>query len=151
MSSSVVDLGSQFSGPRAYFSVEGKIFAWSNALSWGHNYNYDTYQPLNNLEVKEHVITSYQASVQCSGIYLTSENLTTVGVQALMGANGGDHLNNLLTMGELTITIEDTTTGKLLVQCQGCKLQSSNINVSNPAMSSQDMSFVVRRIVEFGN
>lgn len=147
----VDDIGNQFTGTRGFISVGGVVFAWSSSVSWGHNYQREPYQPLNNVEVKEHVILSYGATMSLSGVYLVSDNLTTLSIQPQLGATSQDHLAALLSLPELVVTVEDSTLEKVVATGYGCSLASSNIGAQSSAFSSMDITLYCRRIKEFGN
>lgn len=147
----VQDIGNQFSGPRAAFSVDGKVFAWGNAVSWGENYQKEAYRPLGCLETREHVVLGYAPSVSCSGVLLVNENLTTQGMQAPLGTNQNEHLLNLLAQNNLTISIEDSTSGKRIATAFGCSIASVNTQVSSGTMAGLDISFDAIRIEKAGD
>lgn len=144
-------LGSQLTGARAVFSLNGKYFAWGAGVDYGHSYNHEEYRTLNAYESVEHVPVAYGASFSCAQFSLIDRNLTTFGVQAQMGNNAQQHLLSIIGMGELNASVEDALDSKLLAQVYGLKLAGSSFTIQPNSLVMGQVSFVCRRIVEFGN
>ena len=144
-------LGTQLTGARAVFQLNGKFLAWGAGISYSHQPQYEDYRTLNAYESVEHVPVGYTANFSCMQFTLIDRNLTTFGVQAQMGTDGTQHLLNVIQLGELNATVEDALNDKLLLQVFGLRFAGNSVDVSPNQLSTGNVSFVCRRIVEFGN
>lgn len=144
-------LGTQFTGARAVFQLDGKFFAWGSGVDYGWNAQYQEYRPLNAYEAKEHIPESYSASFSCNQFFLIDRNLLTFGAQPKMGNTSQDNLINTIARGELNATVEDDLTEKLLLEVYGLRVSGCSFNIGQNSTVMGSVQFTCRRIVEFGN
>lgn len=141
----------QVTGGRIALIFNGVAQAYASSGSYQHGIQYEEFRPVGTLEHLQLVPVSYSASVSLSGVALVGTNMTTLGLQPLLGNSAQEHLRNILAAEEIIVVFEDTITGSPSATAIGCRLSSNNTSFPSQAMSSGDYNFTARRILEFGN
>lgn len=127
-----------FSGARARFKVDGNIVAFAGGVSGSESVDYEPVDVLDLLEVREFVPVAYRATLSAQVFRVIGQSLKAVGIFP--------RLENILTSGDLTCTIEDKLTGNTMGAFQGCKAQEHSFDISARGLVSENVNFVTIRL-----
>jgi hypothetical protein len=135
-------------GARCSFQINGVQLGFASNVSWSRSINYAPLQVLGNIEVVSHIPQSYTATLTCNNFYLLGTTLVTYGFMAKVGNSAQEHFANITALNELTAVVEDIQSQTIIAICEGCRAESSSIQVSQGNYMSEDVNFVVRRIAD---
>ena len=135
-------------GARAIFSINGITAGYATSCSYSSNYNYQPLNVLGSLEVVQHLPMSSGVTLTANNFVLVGTTLRTLGFWPSVGVNAQEHLRNLVAIAELTATIEDVVTNTIVASFVGVRVESSSIQVSSGNIMAEDVTFVVRRILQ---
>jgi len=138
--------GRLFTGARARFSLNGVKVGYAKNVNVSEQINYEDVETLDNIEVEEHVPIGYVVSLSAGMFRIVGETLKSQGWFPKNGANTEEHLSNILIMGDLTATIEDTKTGKVLADVEQVKITSKNWAVDARGVVGKDVAFKAIRV-----
>jgi hypothetical protein len=142
----VAEKGRLFTGARARFSINGQKVGYATSVNVTEEVSYEEVMCLDNVEVEEYVPTGYRVTFTARQFRIIGETLKSRGWFPKVGANGEDHLTNILTSGDLVATIEDTKTGKLFATLEQVKVASHNWTIDARGVVGEDMSFNAIRV-----
>lgn len=134
-----------FTGARARLLIDGVKVGYARNVSGSEEIQYQEAEVLDNIQVEEHVPVGYRVSLQCSYFRIVGETLKSRGWFPNLGANAEEHLKNILTNGDLTATIEDSQTGKIVATYEQVKIASRNFSIDARGIVGEDCSFVCIR------
>lgn len=134
--------GRLITGARALFSIEGRKVGYARNVSIGEEIQYIPIEILNNIEVEEFVPVSYTVTFSAGQFRIVGETLKSLGWFPSVGNNEEEHLSNILVSGDLTATVEDTATGKLIATLEQVKVSGHNWQVEARGVVGEDVSFV---------
>jgi hypothetical protein len=137
--------GLVFTGARARFSVNGKKVGWAPNVSGSEEIQYDEAEVLDNIQIQEHVPVRYRATLSMSQIRIVGQTLKSQGFFPKIGANGEEHLKNILTNGDLVATVEDNETGNIIATYEQVKVASHNWTINATGIVGEDVTFVAIR------
>lgn len=143
-------LGTQLTGARAIFSLDGKYFAWGAGIEYSSSKQFEDYMPLSQFETQEFVPTRSSYTLSCSQFALVDRNLTTLGMNPAIGNDGQQSLINTINRGSFNATVEDVLNEKLLLQAFGLKVAGESFSISANSLVMGQVSFVCTRIKAFG-
>ncbi len=126
--------GKVWSGARARFKIDGKKVGYASGCEGTEEVIYEPVEVLDKLEVAEHVPVGYRVTFSCTIFRIVGESLKKLGIFPKE--------DNILTSGVLTATIEDSVTGRTLVQIEGVKAASKNFTVTARGIVGQNVTFV---------
>lgn len=132
------------SGARARFSLSGVKVAYATGVSVRESVAYEELNVLDNIEVEEHVPTAYSVSMSADFFRVVNESVKAKGWFPKAGKNPEEHLTNILTQGNLTATIEDVPTGKIIMQVSDVKMTERNMQISARGIVGTNVSFVAK-------
>ena len=139
--------GRIITGARSRFTVNGKVVGYAKGVNVSENISYEPIEVLDNIEVEEHVPTSYSVTFSASMFRLINTTLKSEGMFPSNGANAEEHLENiLLTSGIMKATIEDTKTNKIYTELQEVKITSHNWSIDARGVVGEDVEFVAIRV-----
>lgn len=138
------------SGARARFYLNGKQVGYATDVTVRRAINYQEVNVLDNIEVFEHVPVGYAASMDCGFVRLVAESIVAAGWFPAQAATPQEFLLNILTSGDLTASIEDSKTGKVLYNVEGVKMASEHASFQARGVTSSQCSFVAKRIRDEG-
>jgi hypothetical protein len=78
-------------------------------------------------------------------VRIIGETVKSRGIFPGLGSNPDEHLRNILTNGELTITIEDNQTGAILYQVEGVRIAERDVSISARGIAGENVSMVAIR------
>lgn len=141
-----MEKGRLFTGARARFSINGVKVGYARNVALTESITYEPVAVLDNIEIEEHVPTGYEVRLTASMFRIVGETLKTQGWFPAVGGNVEEHLENILVSGEMTATIEDTKTGKLIATVEQVKIASHNWTVDARGVVGEDVEFVAIRV-----
>lgn len=142
----MVERGNVFSGARARLLVNGVKVGYARNCSGGETIQYEPVEVLDNIEVEEHVPTRYRVRFSMGFVRIVGTTPKTQGLYPGLGQNSQDHLQNILTSGDLTVTIEDNQTGSIIMTLEQARAQDSNWSIDATGIVGHDMEFVAIRM-----
>lgn len=131
-------------GARARFSVDGKKVAYATGVSVDEEIQYEPLQVLDNVEVEEHVPVGYSVSGSCDYVRVVLESAKALGWFPKSGKSPQEHLTNILNQGEITCSLEDVITGKVIMQLTGVKLSRQGMQVTARGITGTNVTFVAK-------
>jgi len=140
--------GLVLSGARARLMIDGIPIGWATNVSVSESISYEEVRVLDNIQVQEHVPTSYAVGLSASRIRIVGKTLKSQGFFPKLGQNADEHLENILafSLGKgLTIQIEDSQTGANIATYEQAKVTDHNFTVTAVGIVGQDMNFVAIR------
>ena len=142
----MAEKGRVFSGPRAKLLLNGKKVAYVTRVSGTETIEYFPIEAIDNIEVEEHVPIRYTVDLQASMVRLVGETMKSEGFFPPTGKNPESHLQNILLQGDLSLTIEDSKEGKVVLLAQDVKIQSKNVAIEARGAVFKDVTMVATRI-----
>ena len=124
-----VEKGNAFTGARALLLVEGIKVGYALNCSGGEELQVEPIEPLDQLEVAENVPTHYRVRFSMGMVRLVRDSLKKRGHFPKHGANSEEFLRNVLTSGELTVSVQDNQTGLPLMTLTEARCTSNNFNI----------------------
>lgn len=129
-----------FSGARARLKINGNIVGFAGGVSGSESIDYEPVDVLDLLEVKEFVPVAYRATVSAQMFRIIGKDLKALGIFP----TGPD--TNILTSGDLTISVEDKITGNTAAQFEQCKTSEHSFDISARGLVAENVSFVTIRL-----
>jgi len=142
----MAEKGRLFTGARARFSIEGRKVGYARNVTVGEEIQYEAIEPMDNIEVEEHVPVAYRVTFSASQFRIVGETFKSLGFFPSNGANTEAHLENILVSGDLTASIEDTATGRIVMTLEQVKVQSLNYAIDARGVVGSDINFVATRL-----
>lgn len=137
----MADRGLVLTGARARLSIEGVKCMYTLNCSYGEEIQHDPVEPLDQFDVAEHVPLAYRVNFSAQWVRVIRNSIKQRDGVAILPT-----LENILTAGEMTATVEDPTTGASLANIQRVKATRYNINIGARAIVLTDVEFVAIRI-----
>lgn len=132
--------GLVFTGSRARLSIDGVKVALAMNCTYGEEIQHDPIEPLDTFSVAEHVPISHRVNF--------TAQMVRVILSAIKNRDGVvifPRVQDILSRGEMTATIEDPTTGTILANVQRVRAARYTQNISR-AIVLTDCEFVAIRI-----
>lgn len=133
--------GLVLSGARARLMIEGVPVMYATNVSYGEEVQYDPVEVLDQLEVAEHVPVAYRVTFGSQHV-----RVITNSIKLRDGVRIFPRLEDILTSGELTATVEDRVTGTIVSNIERVRAASYNINIGAKGIVLTDVQFVAIRI-----
>lgn len=133
--------GLVLSGARARLLIEGVKVMYTTNASYGEEVQYDPVEVLDQLEVAEHVPTAYRVNFSAQVV-----RVITNSVKLRDGVRIFPRLEDILTSGEMTATIEDKVTGTIISNIERVKASNYRINIGARGIVLTDVEFVAIRV-----
>ena len=142
----MAEKGRIFTGARARFSINGAKVGYARNVNVSEEIRYDPAEVLDNIEVSEFVPIGYTVRLRASQFRIVGETIKSQGYFPATGGSSEEHLENILTNGDLTATVEDSRTGKILATVEQVKVVSHNWTVDARGVVGEDVEFVAVRV-----
>lgn len=142
----MAEKGRLFTGARARLSIDGVKVGYARNVTGNEEIQYDPVELLDNIEVEEFVPLAYRCRMTMGMFRIVGTTLKTRGWFPEVGNNTEEHLENILNTGELTATIEDTRTGRIVATIEQCKIASHNFTIDARGIVGEDTEWVAIRI-----
>jgi len=133
--------GLVLSGARARLMIEGVKVMYATNISYGEELSLDPVGVLDQLETAEHVPTGYRVNFSAQMV-----RVITNSIKLRDGVRIFPRLEDMLTSGELTATVEDRVTGTIVSNIERVRASRYNINVGARGIVLTDVDFVAIRI-----
>lgn len=133
--------GLVLTGARARLSIDGVKVALCLNVSYGEEIQHDPVEPLDQYEVAEHVPVAYRCTFNSQMV-----RIITNAIKNRDGVVIFPTLENILTRGEMTATVEDPTTGTTVANIERVKATRYQNNVGARGIVLTDVDFVAIRI-----
>lgn len=142
----MAEKGRVLTGARARFLLDGKKVGYASGVSIGEEIDWQELAVLDNIEVEEHVPLGYRVTPFTARRFrLVGETLKSEGFFPKTGTSPEEHLRNILAQGELTATIEDSRTGKIIQTVEGVRIASKGIDIDARQAVGKNITFVAIR------
>lgn len=132
-----------FSGPRARLRVGGDIIGYTGGCSGGEQIDYEAVETIDFLEVREHVPVAYRVTLSTTFFRVVGESLKSPARKSMFPT-----LDNILTSGVLSVTIEDRSSPNVPMQFIGCRIASKNFDLSPRGIVSDACDWVAIRLID---
>ena len=143
----MAEKGKTFTGARARLSVEGVPVGYATGCSGSETIRYEPIEVLDNIQVEEYVPVAYEVTFSAEFVRIVGKTPKGDGFFPKVGGTTADHLKNILTGGDLTITLEDTQDPATNVMTlEQAKVTSHNWRVNARGVVGHDMTFVAVRM-----
>lgn len=137
----MADRGLVLTGARARLSLEGVSCMYTLSARYGEEIQHDPVEPLDQFDVAEFVPLAYRVNFSAQWVRVIRNS-----IKLRDGVSIFPRLEEILTAGEMTGTIEDRVTGAALATIQRVKATRYNVNVGARAIVLTDVEFVAVRI-----
>lgn len=141
----MAEKGLVLSGARARLSINGTKVMYCYNVTYGEEITYEPIEPIDQLEVAEHVPTGYRVTFSAQWVRVITNAIKLRDGVAIM-----PRLENILANEEagvsLSAVVEDRVTGTVLSGIQEVKASRYNINIGNRGIVLNDVEFVAIRI-----
>ena len=142
----MAEKGRLLTGARARFSINGVKVGYARNVTLGERVDYEEARVLDNIEVEEFAPVAYNVTFTAGQFRIVGETVKSLGWFPSVGANTQEHLENILTQGDLTATLEDSKTGKIVATVEQVKTSSRNYTVDARGIVGEDVEFVAIRV-----
>jgi len=133
--------GLVFTGARARLSFDGVKLALCMNVNYGEEIQHDPVEPLDQFDVAEHVPVAYRVSFGAQMVRIITNTIKNRDGVVIFPT-----LENILTRGEMTATVEDPTTGTIVANIQRVKATRYQNNIGARGIVLKDCDFVATRI-----
>jgi hypothetical protein len=127
-----------FSGPRSRLKVDGNVIGYTGGLSGGEQIDYEPIETIDFLEVREHIPVAYRVTLSSSFFRIIGQSLKARGLFPT--------LENILTSGVLTVSVEDSLTGNTPMQFEQARLASKNFDIGPRGIVSDSCEWACIRL-----
>ena len=134
-----------FTGARARFLLNGERIGWATTVSGRESIEYEPVKVLDNIQVQEHVPLAYDTELSASVVRIVGKTPKSQGFFPQLGTDAEEHLQNILTNGEMSAQIEDNATGTVLYLFEQVRVANHNWTINARGIVGNDMVFVAIR------
>lgn len=142
----VLTKGNVFTGARARLEINGVKVGYATNCNFREEIQYDPVETFDNLEIEEHVPVRYRISFSMGFVRVIKNTLKRDGIFPAGGSNKDERLRNVLTAGNLLVTLSDPTTGTILATVEQAKATTTDFQVSATGIVGQNVDFVAIRM-----
>lgn len=133
--------GNVLSGARARLLIDNVKVMYATNVTYGEEIQHDPVEVLDQLEVAEHVPVAYRVNFSAQMV-----RVITNSIKLRDGVRIFPRLEDALTSGELTASIEDKITGALVANIERVKAVRYNLSIGARGIVLNDVEFVAIRI-----
>lgn len=133
--------GLVLTGARARLSLNGTKVGLCMNVAYGEEIQTEEVAPLDQFEVAEHVEVGYRCNFSAQMVRVVGNSLKNRDGIVIFPT-----LENILTRGEMTATLEDRPTGQVVANVERVKATRYQNNVGARAIVLTDVDFVAIRI-----
>jgi hypothetical protein len=142
----VAEKGRVLTGARARFSIGGVKVGYARNVNITEEITMEPIETLDNVEVEEWAPTGYRVTFTASQFRIVGETIKSRGWFPVSGDNTEKHLENILAIGDLSATIEDTKTSNTIATIEQVKIQSHNYTIDARGIVGEDVTFNAIRV-----
>lgn len=133
--------GLVLSGARARLSHDGVKVALCLSVNYGEEIQHDPVEPLDQFEVAEFVPVAYRVNFSSQMVRVVTNSIKNRDGVVIFPT-----LEDILTRGEMTSTVEDRPTGSVIANIERVKCTRYTSNIGARAIVLTDTEFVATRI-----
>lgn len=133
--------GLVLSGARARFMLNGVKVMYCTSVNYSEEIEYAPVEVLDQLEVAEHVPIAYRVTLSGQMVRVITNSIKLRDGVPIM-----PRLEEILSAGDLTATIEDRVTGRILANIERVKCSRYTQNIGARGIVLNDVDFVAIRI-----
>lgn len=133
--------GKILTGARCRLSLDGVKVALAMECAFGEEIPHEAIEPMDQFDVAEHVPTAYRVNFSAQMVRVAGSPIKNRDGVIIM-----PKLEQILTRGEMTGTVEDPTTGTLIANIQRVRTTGYNCRVGARAVILTDVQFVAIRV-----
>ena len=133
--------GLSLSGARASFMIDGKKIAYTTSCSVSEEIRHEPIEALDNFAVEEHVPVGYYVTLSAQWVRIIKSSIKNKDGLVIM-----PELEKILEKGDMTVTIEDKTTGAVLANVEGVRASRYSWSIGARNLAMVDVEFVAVRI-----
>jgi hypothetical protein len=124
-------------GARARLSIGNKVMMYCTNVTYGEEITQEPIEALDNILVSEHVATRMRVNFSAQWV-----RVITNSIKLKDGVAIWPQVEDVLSQGELTATIEDKVTNAVLANIQRVKASRYNVNIGASGIVMSDVEFV---------
>lgn len=132
-------------GARARFSLRGIPVGYATNVDVRESITYEPVKVLDNIQVREHVPIDYDVSMAADMIRIVNETIKSQEWFPKQGKSAAEHLLNMINLGEMVATIEDSITETTICHVEGVKIAEHSIRVTARGIIGENVSMVAKR------
>lgn len=132
-------------GARARFLFQGTQIGYATNFSFREGITYEEVNVLGNVQTREHVPTAYTVSWNADTVRFIGDTWKSRNQFPATGQNPDRHLLNMINTGELVANVEDSVTGQLITQLEGCRVSEKNLTFPARGIVGENVSGVALR------
>lgn len=142
--------GLVFSGARARLAIDGKPIGYATNCSGSEDIAYEPINVLDHVQTVEFVPTGYTVTFTASRVRVLTRSLkgADLNIFPRTDADAAVHLRNILDMGEMDATIEDSVESVPFMELKKLKVASHSWSVQARGIVGEDMTFVAIRMTD---
>ena len=133
--------GLVLSGARARLMIDGVKVMYATNCTYGEEVEFQPIEVLDQLEIAEHVPVAYRVNFSAQFV-----RVITNSIKLRDGVRIFPRVEDILTSGELTATVEDRVTNTIVSNIERVKASRYNINIGARGIVLSDVDFVAIRI-----
>ena len=133
--------GLVLSGARARLMIGTVKVMYATNVTYGEEIEYQPVEILDQLEIAEHVPVAYRVNFSAQFV-----RVITNSIKLRDGVRIFPRLEDILTSGELTATVEDRVTNNIISNIERVKASRYNVNIGARGIVLSDVDFVAIRI-----
>jgi len=133
--------GKVITGARARLSINGKKVGFATNCSGNETIELQDVEVLDNIEVEELVPVSYRVEFQASQVWVEGETIKSEGYFPRTGNSPEEHLQNILAMPDMVVTLEDSKSGALLMTLEQVKVSGKSFTLNARGIAGNDVTF----------
>ncbi len=137
--------GLVFTGARARLMLNGVKIGWATDVSGSEEIQYEPIEVLDNFQVQEHAPIGYTVSLSASRVRIVKQTLKSQGFFPSVGGNSDEHLQNVLSTGDLVLAVEDNQTGDIIAQYEEVRVASHNWQITARGIVMNNVTMVAVR------
>lgn len=137
----MAERGLVLTGARARLSLQGVPIMYTLNASYGEQIQLDPVEPLDQFDVAEFVPTAYRCTFTAQIV-----RVITASVKLHNGLTIFPTLENILTAAEMTATIEDNVSGRVVANIERVRASRYQISVGARGIVLTDVEFTAIRI-----
>lgn len=138
----MAEKGRIFTAARARFSMNAIPVGYARGCNSRESVGHEPFRVIGRIEVVENVPVTYDVAFSASLARLVGESLKSLGWQPKVGTSPDSLLQNILEIGDLTVTIEDQITGEVIEVIEQVRFASRSTSYQSGSITMQDCEFV---------
>lgn len=140
-----------FTGARARFYINDKLIGWATGVDGSEEITQEPVEVLDRFEPAEYAPTAYRVTLTARIFRVPKESLRIMGLWPMRGTDSESLRTNILTFPEMTATVEDPITGKVIAHFSRVKPQARNFSIAARGLVAYNVTFTAIYMDEEGD